>query len=146
MPRASYLLQLLLALLAAQGFAPEQIDPWRGWVIFKQFIRVADETPDPGASVQISPAGPDKGEVSLALVRQVVEPDDDRLEPVGGVVCEFTFAGQPRPADSLELWSFDFPSFAGFVDFVEQRPEFADLVVQTPLRTAVYWLDAWAAA
>ena len=47
------LLHTLIVLLAAQGLIPEMVDPWRGWVVFKQFMRQVDETPDPGVSVQI---------------------------------------------------------------------------------------------
>ncbi len=53
MRRASNLLPMLLGLLAARGLAPEALDPWRAWVIFKHYARVVDETPvfdDPPAT------------------------------------------------------------------------------------------------
>jgi hypothetical protein len=142
MRRAPFLLHMLLALLATHGLAPETLDPWRGWVAFKRYARLVREVPDPGVSVQIT-HDPEHRTVNLFYVRQAIEADEHQwLEPLGGVVCEFTFpAGGARPGE-WELWSFDSPTFERFVDRVEQHPEFADLMTQAPLRSAVYWEDA----
>jgi len=134
------LLQLLLALLASHGFGPEGLDPWRGWVLFKQFARATTEFPDPGVSVQISP-DPEVGEVSLVFLRQIVAPNGDWLEPEGGVVCEFVYQGDKFFPES-DLWSIDLPTFSHLVDAVERDPTFTDLIAKIPRRTAVYWLDA----
>jgi hypothetical protein len=139
-PRSRYLLATLLALLAARGLGAEGLDPWRGWIIFKQFAREVVEEPDPGVSVQITSRS--AGDVRLYFLRQVLERDGDRFEPVGGVVCEFSFARHLRPPADWEEWSFDHPTFERFIDAVEQHPAFADLVTERPLASDVYWEDA----
>ena len=140
-PRSQYLLATLFALLASRGLAPEALDPWRGWVTFKQFAREVAELPEQGVSVQISSLG-DRGAVRLCFVRQVLAPEGDRLEPVGGVVCEFWFSPRPKPVADWEAWSFDCPTFDRLVDLVEQHPPFADLLSDRPTTSAVYWEDA----
>ena len=141
MRRASTLLPLLVGMLAGRGLAPEALDSWRAWVVFKQYARVVDEIPDPGISVQIRRQRA-SGEVSLFMLRQVVEPDEDWLRPVGGVVCELCFDDPPATAGNFETWTFDCGTFERFVDLVERHPGFADLIVRRPVRSAVYWEDA----
>ena len=141
MRRGQLLLELLLVALAAHGLGPEGLDPWRGWVVFKEFARAAAEAPDPGVSVQVT-TGAEERTASMVFVRQVVEVTPGRLEPVGGVVCEFTFGLGPREVRDWEAWSFDTGSFDRFVDLVEESPAFQDLAVQPPIRSAVYWLEA----
>ena len=164
MRRGHLLLQLFLAILAAHALAPDALDPWRGWLAFKEFARRTPEQPDPGISVQFAPGGPDSPELSLLFLRQEVEREGDRLEPTAGVVCELRFSPEalraerwakrssrwrtPRLAARAEVprawavWSFDFPTFERFVDAVEQQPEFQDLVVQRPLGSQVYYQEA----
>jgi len=139
--QSSALLAALLALFTARGLAPEALDPWRGWVVFKQFAREYAEQPDQGVSVQIDPVG-DRRPIHLFLVRQVLAPEGDRLAPVGAVACEFVFAPRRRMPRELREWSFDYPTFDRFVDAVEQHPLFADLLLTPPLSTAVYWKEA----
>lgn len=140
MHQASYLLPMLLTMLAGRGLAPETLDPWRAWVIFKQYARAVDEIPDPGVSVQLT--RDDAGRATLEFIRQVVEADDDWLEPVGGVVMSFTFNDRHPDGDFHEFWSFEYRSFERFVDAVEQTPDIADLLVQRPTRSVVRWEDA----
>jgi hypothetical protein len=138
---ASYLLQMLLTILSGHGLVPEALDPWRAWVCFKQFVRVVDESPDPGVSVQLT-KNRHARTVSLMLLRQAVEAEADWLEPTGGVVVELTFT-EPDPQEpDQEFWSFDFGTFARFVDIVEQAPAVADRFLRSPVRTSVYWQDA----
>jgi hypothetical protein len=141
MRRGPILLEMLLLALAAHGLGPEGLDPWRGWVVFKEFARAAAEAPDPGVSVQVT-RDPAEGTATMVFVRQVVEVTPGRLEPAGGVVCEFTFPLGPRPLPAWEAWSFDTASFERFVDLVEETPAFQDLVVRPAVRSAVYWLEA----
>ena len=138
---ASYLLQMLLTILAGHGLAPEALDPWRAWVSFKQYVRVVDEVPDPGVSVQLTRDRHAKT-VSLILLRQVVEADEDWLGPVGGVVVELTFEEADSSGPDREFWSFDFGSFERFVDVVEQTPALTDRFLRAPVRSAVYWQEA----
>jgi hypothetical protein len=139
--KSTYLLAALLSVLAARGLAPETLDPWRGWVAFKQFAREIVEEPDPGVSVQIAALG-DRRPIRLVYLRQVLVPQGNRLEPAGGVVCEFWFAPRRRTPRDWEAWSFDCPSFERFVDLVEQYPFFQDLLATRPLSTGVYWEEA----
>ena len=141
MRRGHVLLELLLVAIAAHGLAPDALDPFRGWVVFKQYARSVAETPDPGVSIQITPHD-EEGTVSLVFLRQEVEQDDSWLAPTGGVACEFIFALGSRQVVPLEAWSFDAPSFDRFVDLVEEHPGFQDLVVARPVQSAVYWIEA----
>lgn len=141
MRHGQVLLEMLLLACAAHGLGPEGLEPWRNWVVFKQYARDVAETPDPGVSVQLTE---DKKEqtVSLVLLRQVVEEMDDRLEPTGGVVCEFTFPLEGRHVADWEAWSFQLPTFERFIDLVEGHGAFQDLVVARPLSSDIYWLEA----
>ena len=140
-PRGKSLLATFIALLAIRGLAPEHLDPWRGWVTFKEFARQVHEAEDPGVTVQIASAGTELP-VRLYFMRQVLVRVDDRLEPVGGVVCELWFAPKARPPVDWEAWSFDSATFERFIDLVEQHPAFADLLTQRPVASSVYWETA----
>lgn len=135
--QSSYLLALLLSILAARGLAAESMDPWRGWVAFKEFARRTAEIPEQGVSVQVAPG--DRRSIHLFFGRQILVPKGNRLEPAGAVVCEFEFAARRRTPSRWQAWTFDCPTFEQFVDLVEQHPLFADLLVTRPLRSAVYW-------
>ena len=141
MHQASYLLPMLLTLLSSRGLAAESLDPWRAWVVFKQFARVVDESPDPGVSVQLYRTSKDT--TTLSFIRQVVEPEEDGwLEPVGGVCVDLAFDDTDRKESEVSLWSFDFGSFERFVDEVEQNPAIAERLVQSAVRAEVYWEEA----
>ena len=133
------LLSALLLTLGSHGLAPEALDPWRGWVAFKEFARAAAETPDPGVSVQFTPAGTGT-ETRLVFLRQEAELEDGDLRPRGGIICEFTFPAIAY-ATPWERWSFDHASFERFVDVVELEPSFQELLVTRPVRSAVYWQE-----
>jgi hypothetical protein len=135
------LLHGFLLALSAHGLAPEALDPWRGWVIFKHYARETAEVPDPGVSVQFTrePAGQGS---RLVFLRQVIRVEGERLEPVGGMVCEFSFALVPDRGSTWDEWSFEHPTFERFVDAVERHPSFQELVVRSPEWTAVYWQEA----
>ena len=135
------LLGMLLLALAAHGLGAEGLDPWRGWVVFKESARASAESPDPGVSVQIS-VDEQGRTTSLVFLRQAVEITPEGLEPAGGVVCEFDFDADARITSDWEAWSFDTSSFERFVDLVEGNPDFQHLVVQKPLSSRVYWREA----
>jgi hypothetical protein len=141
MRRGQILLEMLLLALATHGLGSEGLDPWRGWVVFKQFARAVAEAPDPGVSVQITRDEANES-VSMVFVHQVVDQVEDWLEPTSGVVCEFTFPIGPRRIDEWEAWSFEAASFDRFVDLVEENSAFQDLIVSVPGSSAVYWLEA----
>lgn len=136
MSSSSYLLQMLLAVLATNGVMPEVAEPWDTWRGFKQFVRIVDEVPDPGVSVQLYREGES---ANLVFLRQVVEGPGDWLEPVGGVVCELRFSNFVGTGEEWEIWTFDFPSLETFVDAAEQHPDFADLMIRFPEDGSVFW-------
>ncbi len=140
MHRPHYLLPMLLGLLAARGIAPDAMDPWRGWLVFKQYARIVDEVPDPGVSVQLFRHADETA--SLVFLRQVLELDGDRLEPAGGTVCEMVFPPGAASGPEWDFWSFDYSSFERFVDRVEQHPAFVDLMPRRPEWSDVYWKEA----
>lgn len=135
------LLNTLLLAIAAHGLTPETLTPWRGWILFKEYAQSVAESPDPGVSVQISRDDAD-ATVSLIFVRQVVEPIDDWLEPIGGVVCEMTFRQSNRRLLEWDAWSFDAPTLERFADVVEASFALEELVGTKPLISSVYWLEA----
>lgn len=139
--RPQFLLATLMALLAARGLSPETLDPWRSWISFKQFAREVAEVPDHGVSVQITSVGRSDA-VRMYFLRQVLSPEGNRLEPVGGVVCAFTFQARRAPTSDWEAWTFDSSTFERFVDLVEQYPPFGRLMNEHPVATSVYWEDA----
>ena len=164
MKRGHLLCQLFLAILGAYALEPANLDPWRSWLAFKEFARRVAEQPDPGVSVQFSAAGgADGDEHALVFLRQEVEPEGEWLEPTGGVVAELRFSSETlKPRDpgwsrrawrwrtrrlhrrdglprSWQLWSYDYASFERFVDAVEARPEFQDLIVQRARGSDVYY-------
>jgi hypothetical protein len=134
------LLKTLLVALAAHGLAAETVTPWRGWVVFKEYVRSVAEVPDPGVSVQMTRDDRDET-VSLIFLRQVVEPVNDWLEPVGGVVCEITFQQSHKRLPEFDVWSFDAPSFDRFADIVESSVDFQKLALSKPLGSSVYWIE-----
>ena len=134
------LLSALLLTLGAHGLSPEALDPWRGWITFKEFVRAVAERPDAGVSVQFTPAE-EESPARLVFLRQEAEIEDGELTPRGGIICEFTFAEAPADVPAWERWSFDHASFERFVDIVEQEPSFQDLLVTRPLTSAVYWQE-----
>jgi hypothetical protein len=135
------LLRVFLLTLAAHGLTPGALDPWRGWLAFKEFARAVHEVPDPGVSVQFTRTT-EEGQTRLVFLRQAGDTQDGWLTPVGGVVCEFVFSKARHPVPAWDRWSFDYASFERFVDIVEQEPVFQDLIVTQPLRSAVYWEEA----
>ena len=140
MSRAPYLVTALLGILASRGMTADTVDPWRGWIAFKHYARVVDEIPDPRVSVQFAPQRHGSG--SLLYVRQVVDPRDNWLAPLGAVICELHFEPARTKPSAWEFWSFDCRSFERFVDRVEQFPPFAGLMVRRAEWSAVYWEDA----
>jgi hypothetical protein len=134
------LLNSLLIALATHGLAAESVTPWRGWLVFKEFARSVAEAPDPGVSVQVA-RDDDARTVSLIFLRQVIEPVDDWLEPIGGVVCEITFQQGDERMLEFDVWSFDAANFDRFVDIVESSVDFEKFVLAKRQRSSVYWLE-----
>jgi hypothetical protein len=141
MERAIHLVSMLVAMLASQGLEPPSMDAWRGWRTFKHFVRVVDEVPDPGVSVQIVKHD---ATTRLLFVRQIIEPRGaEWLEPIGGVVLEFSFEDPALETTAeLDLWSFDYSDLDQFVDRVEQDAAFAHLAALKAAWSSLYWEQA----
>jgi hypothetical protein len=129
-------LSLLREVCDRHGISPNTKDVWRAWKVFKQFARTVDEIPDPGVSVQIYEN--ESGVSVLAFVRQVVEEDEDNLQPAGGLIWEFAL-NEAELIEPLELWSFDFRTFNDFVDSVEGHPAVSPLLNGPASPGELYW-------
>ena len=140
MSRIEKLFAGFIAVLAAHGLSSAGLDPWRGWLAFKEYARTTSEHPDPGMSVQVQVDG--ERVARLFLLRQSLVTAEDRMNPVGGVVCEFRFAEGPASHSGTAYWSFDYATFERFVDAVEQDPVVATLFVTKPAESRVYWEEA----
>jgi len=140
MSRVEKLLTAFLAILAVHGLEADALDPWRGWLAFKEYARATSEQPDQGVSVQV---GLDGDQVThLYFLRQAAVLTADRLEPVGGVVCDFCYPSRSAATLTSEYWSFDYATFERFVDVVEQDPVIAELFLQRPVSSQLYWQEA----
>jgi hypothetical protein len=140
----------LRAMLREAGLAPEALDPWEGWKVFKAFLRDPVEGAVDDALVQFGryddPEGP---RVHLYLARQLSDvraadaPEFD--EQFAHLVCDLAYESAALPPGGVdaetEVWSQDFPSRAAFVDYVEALPSFQALMNTRPLASAVFLED-----
>jgi hypothetical protein len=97
------LLKTLLIALAAHGLAAETVTPWRGWVVFKDYVRSVAEVPDPGVSVQITRDDRDET-VSLIFLRQVDAPSFDRFADIVESSVDFQKLALSKPLGSSVYW------------------------------------------
>lgn len=137
--------------LIAAGLAPDRVDPWEAWKVFKSFLRVPVETFVDDAMVQFGVYLDDDRlwRAHLYLVRQLsaprLEPAADTGEPVSHIVLEIAFQPSPPPAEDeawggeYEMWSMDFDSLDDFVAEVE-----SELSFQRLLGTPVDWSAVYA--
>ncbi len=128
-----------LAILASHGLEPDALDPWRGWLAFKEYVRAATDHRDPGVSIQVT-VDPWRN-TRLYLVRQVADPESEELTPVGAVICDFHFVNREPPAER-EFWTLDYSDFERFVNVVEQDPIVAALFLEQPGASDIYWEEA----
>ena len=137
--------QRLIHLLDESGLAPDLLQPWPAWKVFKRFLREPVDGAASDALVQmgayIDAEGP---RIHLYLVRQFSDelahdlPECD--EQLAHLVCDLIFpAASPRAIRFHELWSQDFPSHAAFIDAVESDPVFQSLMNTEPTSSRIYW-------
>ena len=137
--------QRLIHLLDESGLAPDLLQPWPAWKVFKRFLREPVDGAASDALVQmgayIDAEGP---RIHLYLVRQFSDelahdlPECD--EQLAHLVCDLVFpAASPRAIHFHELWSQDFHSHAAFIDAVESDPVFQSLMNTEPTSSKIYW-------
>jgi hypothetical protein len=136
---SAHLLQALAATYQAQQRDPRTGNLWDSWKCFKLFVRLVNEVPEPGVSVQY--LVPDEGAPLLVFARQVLEPDNDALEPAGAVACEFELSEDLGDLE-WDLWSFDFREFDDFVAAVEADDRFIKAVSHPPRDAWIRWIEA----
>lgn len=129
----------LSELLTAAGLAPESLEPWPAWKVFKAFAREAVEDALDDCVVQYGTyedvAGVDS--VHLYLAREFSDDGDDS-EPATHLVCDLTFDAGALPTLAAEFWTQDGPNFVSFIDRVESDPGFQALMNARPVASSVY--------
>lgn len=136
----------LLHLFEEAGLAPDLLQPWPAWKVFKRFLREPVEGAACDTLVQVG-AYYDSEEgkrIHLYMVRQFSDelahdlPEHD--EQVAHLVCDLSFPAEcTRVARVRELWSQDFPSHAAFIDAVETDSVFQSLMNAEPISSRVFW-------
>jgi hypothetical protein len=132
-------------LFAEAGLAPDLLQPWLAWKVFKRFLREPVEGAACDALVQmgayIDAEGP---RIHLYLVRQFSDelahdfPESDRQ--LAHLVCDLVFpAASPREMRFRELWSQDYRSHSAFIDAVEGDPAFQSLMNAEPISSTIFW-------
>jgi hypothetical protein len=127
------------------GLAPDLLQPWLAWKVFKRFLREPVEGAACDALVQmgayIDAEGP---RIHLYLVRQFSDelahdfPESDRQ--LAHLVCDLVFpAASPREMRFRELWSQDYRSHSAFIDAVEGDPAFQSLMNAEPISSTIFW-------
>jgi hypothetical protein len=130
------------------GLAPDLLQPWLAWKVFKRFLGEPVEGAACDALVQmgayIDAGGP---RIHLYFVRQFSDelahdfPESDRQ--LAHLVCDLVFpAASPCDMRLHELWSQDYHSRSAFMDAVESDPEFQALMNAEPISSRVLWEEA----
>ena len=135
----------LIHLFDEAGLAPDLLQPWPAWKIFKRFLRepvdgaASDALVQMGAYIDVE--GP---RIHLYLVRQFSDelahdlPEHD--EQLAHLVCDLAFpASSPRDIRFHELWSQDSHSHSAFIDAVETDPVFQSLMNTEPTSSRIFW-------
>lgn len=137
----------LIHLLDESRLAPDLLQPWPAWKVFKRFLREPVDGAASDALVQmgayIDPEGP---RIHLYLVRQfsdeLAHDLPERDEQLAHLVCDLVFpAASPRAIRFHELWSQDFRSHSAFIDAVETDPVFQSLMNTEPTSSRIFWED-----
>ena len=135
----------LIHLFDDAGLAPELLQPWPAWKIFKRFLREPVEGAASDALVQLGAYAETEGQrIHLYLVRQFSDelahdlPEHD--EQFAHLVCDLAFRAEcAHVARVRELWSQDYDSRAAFIDAVESDTAFQALMNAEPISSRIYW-------
>jgi hypothetical protein len=135
----------LIDLFNESGLAPDLLQPWPAWKVFKRFLREPVDGAASDALVQIgSYIDPEGPRIHLYLVRQfsdeLAHDLPERDEQVAHLVCDLVFpAASPRAVRFHELWSQDFRSHSAFIDAVESDSAFQKLMNAEPVASTIFW-------
>lgn len=140
--------EILRRMLRAQSLAPEALEPWTAWKVFKAYLRMPVEGSVDDALVQYGCYDDDAGrsrshlylvwEFSLPELSEAEALLEEGAEPLTHVVCDLTYESSAlAPREPVEFWTQDAPSLTAFIDAVEADPGFQRLLNARPLRSAV---------
>src|SRR5574341_86739 len=131
----------LLRRLKAARLAPEALDPWEAWKVFKEFLAVPllEDAYD-AASFQCGvDTEVENPEAFAIFTRQFSRRHGKTDELVGRVVVELRYDPLAVPwKGSAEVRSHDFPTLGEFASVVEGLPEFQGVVSRRPRESEVY--------
>jgi hypothetical protein len=138
----------LIRLFDEAGLAPELLQPWPAWKVFKHFLREPVEGAASDTLVQMGAyIDADGPRIHLYFVRQfsdeLAHELPERDEQLAHLVCDIVFpAASPRAMRYHELWSQDFRSHSAFIDAVERDSAFQKLMNAEPVSSRVFWEEA----
>lgn len=116
----------LTLMLERAGLHVAHLDLWETWKVFKEFAKVPVESDGHGVCVHlVRDDGPEGKCVYLELLRQYTTIEEEESVPVWGTWIELVYEAEGAElATEVELWSYDFASFADFAAEVERLPAF----------------------
>ncbi len=142
--------EVLRGMFRAQGLAPESLEPWEAWKIFKAYLRVPVDGPADDALVQYGRYDDADGaprshlyllvrEFSMPELSEAESPFEEGGEPLTHVVCDLIYeSGALAPRVPVEFWTQDTQSLTAFIDAVEADQGFQRLMNARSLRSSVY--------
>jgi hypothetical protein len=141
--------EVLRSMFRAHGLAPEALEPWEAWKVFKAYLRVPVDGPVDDALVQYgryddADCAPRSHlyfvrEFSMPELSEAESPFDAGGEPLTHVVCDLIFeSGDLAPPVPVEFWTQDRQSLTAFIDAVEADQGFQRLMNARSVRSSVY--------
>ena len=131
----------LVTRLAAAGLAPEALDPWEAWKVFKRSLEAEVEGVYDAAAFQCGRFEDEDGGESFyaCFVRQFSQWEGETDEPIRRVVLELSYRPAKIPLDAAaEVWTHDFATREEFASVVEGLPQFQAAMSGLPAHTEVY--------
>ena len=117
---------------------PDHLDPWSGWLAFKEFLKHEVDGLYDAGSVQVRP---EDDATSLFFVRQFTQRQNRRANSadvlVGRLIVEFHY--EFRALADQEIWTLDYPTLEEWASVVEGAAWFQALINQKPAFTDVYY-------
>jgi hypothetical protein len=117
---------------------PDHLDPWSGWIAFKEFLKQEVEGSYDAASVQVRPEG---RATSMFFVRQFTQREDASSDAadvlLGRLIVELQY--DARQLAEQEVWTLDYPSLEEWAAVVEGERWFQALINREPTFTDVYY-------
>ena len=116
----------LTAMLERAGLDVGHLDLWESWKVFKAFAKTPVEADGEGIGVYLGQDEAWDGDrFRIDLLRQFTAFEGEESVPVWGTWFDFIIDSDPAEMDrEVEIWSYDFPTFADFAAEVERHPAF----------------------